>query len=144
MKKRTKVIKNNVNPVWNEVCAFLHPPSSLCCHGLCRDKSGARAGGGFLSGIVKEGRYGGPVCQLNPPGAGNLGGRVVAWHARQTEVGVAWGGVGVYLCSLQLCQPGRGWLGALWPVLSPLHRPFSLPNAHLWLLLALGLNQLPS
>lgn len=57
---------------------------------------------------------------------------MVAWHARQTDVGVAWGGVSVYLCSRQLCQPGRDSLGALLPVLSPLHRPFSLPKVHLF------------
>lgn len=46
VKKRTKVIKNNVNPVWNEVCAFLYPPSPL---------SAATASVGTSQGLVPEG-----------------------------------------------------------------------------------------
>lgn len=90
VKKRTKVIKNNVNPVWNEVCAFLHLPALLSAATASAGTSqGLVQEGRFLTGVVKEGRGwwsrvptrsswrlepgrtgGGLACQANRGGCG--------------------------------------------------------------------------
>lgn len=86
VKKRTKVIKNSVNPVWNEVCEFfsLLPFLTLCCHRLWGQVKGLVQERSRLSGIVlsRRGGAGGPVCQLDSLGARNLGGWSVAWPAK--------------------------------------------------------------
>lgn len=83
VKKRTKVIKNSVNPVWNEVGKVsILPPffSAATVSAVTRWGLGPEvASSGALS---RKGRAGGLVCQLSPPGARNRGGGFVAWPAR--------------------------------------------------------------
>lgn len=92
VKKRTKVIKNNVNPVWNEVCCLpISLLSSLCHRCLCRGGSGGSGRGGCLSDLGRERRDSGPACPGNSPGTGSLEGGL--WPILPTpsrDVGLAW------------------------------------------------------
>lgn len=82
VKKRTKVIKNSVNPVWNEVGKLsVLPPfrsaatvSAMTSWGLGQEVA-------FPVSLSRRGRAAGPVCQRSLPGARNLGGGLVAWPA---------------------------------------------------------------
>lgn len=77
VKKRTKVIKNSVNPVWNEVCKVYTLPllgstatvSTVTSQGLVQEVT-------FSVVLSRRGGAAGPVCQLNVPASWEEG----WWH----------------------------------------------------------------